>query len=82
MSRLIPRSTFRPLRKRIVRRPNHRGSSHAQPFLVFFPAYPHGGGRESYEDGEDGVQCPAKTFVSSGEDLQKGETVRRDYCRA
>ena len=55
MSRLIPRSTFQPLREDMIRRPNHGGSSHAQPFLVFFPAYSHAGGGEAYEDGEDGV---------------------------
>ena len=55
MSRLIPRSTFWPLREDVVRRPNHRGSSYTQPFLVFFPAYSHGGGREAYEEGEDRV---------------------------
>ena len=55
MSRLIPSPTIWPLREDMVRRPNHGGSSHAQPFLVFFPAYSHAGGREAYEDGEDGV---------------------------
>ena len=82
MSRLIASSTFWPLRKHMVRRPNHRGSSYAQPFLILFSAYSHAGCREAYEDGEDRVQCPAKIFVSSGEDLSKGEMLGKDNYRA
>ena len=55
MSRLIPNSTFWPLREDMVRRTDHGGISYAQPFLIFFPAYSHAGGREAYEDSEDRV---------------------------